>query len=444
LQEAVARPTTTSFTREAGVLVGPVLSLGLRGATLASRFLLVLALARFLTPAELGLYGLFAAAIEYAIYLIGADFYVYTTREVLQRERGAWGGPIKNQAAVAAVLWLVVFPLSGVLFLQGRLPWDVAAMFAALLVLEYLGHELGRLLVMSSDAAAASFTFFLRFGVWPPVVVAIMYVDPATRNIHLVLQAWLVGSLLAVLTSAWRLLQLGIGGWRQPVEWSWIRRGLRVALPFMVATLALRALFTIDRYWFEALAGSEVLGAYVLFFGIAGAMLPLLDAGVLAFITPRLVKAHHSRDSDEFRQQLRQLCTQTVGLVTAFVLLTVLLALPFVEWLGRPLYAEQLHLLYWLLAAVSLYAIGLIPHSALYAKGRDRPIVASHVASLVLFGSVVTLISDTWPTLAVPTALCAALAFAAAWKAAAYLGGGRADLALDQGTRTVRKSLKDS
>lgn len=45
-----------------------LLNLALRGMMLAAKFLLILFLARFLEPSELGLYGLLVAAIGYALY----------------------------------------------------------------------------------------------------------------------------------------------------------------------------------------------------------------------------------------------------------------------------------------------------------------------------------------------------------------------------------------
>lgn len=75
-----------------------LINIALRGMTLGSKFLLIFFLARFLEPAELGLYGLLVATIGYALYLLGLDFYTYSTREILKRERNEWGGLLKNQA----------------------------------------------------------------------------------------------------------------------------------------------------------------------------------------------------------------------------------------------------------------------------------------------------------------------------------------------------------
>src|SRR5690606_16168777 len=59
-------------------------NIGLRGLTLSSRFLLLFALARWLSPAELGLFGLVSAIVGYGIYLVGLEFYAFATRELIR------------------------------------------------------------------------------------------------------------------------------------------------------------------------------------------------------------------------------------------------------------------------------------------------------------------------------------------------------------------------
>ena len=66
VQQAQGLMTTRSLAR--------LFNMALRGLTLASKFLLIFFLARFLEPAELGLYGLVVATIGYALYLLGLDF----------------------------------------------------------------------------------------------------------------------------------------------------------------------------------------------------------------------------------------------------------------------------------------------------------------------------------------------------------------------------------
>lgn len=396
-------------------------NLGMRGMTLLAKFLLIFFLARFLEPHELGLYGLLVAAIGYALYLLGLDFYAYTTRELLKYDRAHWGGMLKSQGALTLVLYSIVLPLLLLVFVGGKLPWWAAGWFFALIILEHLNQEASRLLIAVSDPLFASAALFLRQGAWVLLLVPAMYADPDIRMLASVLVAWTVGGFVALSLCVWRLISMRMGGWSLPVDWSWIVKGVRVALPLLVATLAIRALFTIDRYWLESLAGLDVLGAYVLFISIATAMGAFLEAGVFVFAYPGLIAAFQKEQPANFRLGMRKLCMQTVFLVIGFCILALSLIDPLLHWLDRPLYREHVEVFPWVLLAMALYNLSMIPHYALYAQRLDRAIIQSHIVALLLFVPVTWSLVSTWPTLAVPVGLCVAFSLVLVWKVAAYI-----------------------
>ena len=397
------------------------INIALRGITLASKFMLIFFLAKFLEPKELGLYGLLTVTISYALYLLGFDFYTFTTREILKRERHEWGGLLKDQGALSIVLYSIFLPLISVIFIKGFLPWSVAGWFFVLLVLEHLTQEISRLLITISEQLLASLMLFLRAGIWAVIVTALMFFRADARDLNMVLGAWTLGSFLALVLGAYRLKQLNISGWRKKIDWRWISKGLKIAIPLLIATLALRGLFTVDRYWFADLGSLETLGAYVLFMGISSALVSFLDAGVFAFIYPGLISAHHNKDTVAFRLKLRSLLVQTLIFAGAFSIFALLAIDSLLTWLDKPLYQEHKDLFPWTLLITLLYSIGMIPHYALYAQGLDRPIIHSHIASLLIFIPVTWLLSRYWPIQAVPMGLCVAFLFILLWKCLAFI-----------------------
>lgn len=396
------------------------LNLSLRAATLGSRFLLIFFLARFLQPSQLGLYGLLSATIGYSLYLLGFDFYTFTTREILKRSRKEWGGLLKDQAALSLLLYAIFLPLLNLVFVFGLLPWRLAGWFFALLVLEHINQEMSRLLVAISEQLLASILLFLRQGSWAITLTALMAFDPNARNLDYVFGAWTLSGLLAALAGTRRLAQMQLGGWHKNVDWGWIRTGLKISIPLLLATLAVRGAFTLDRYWLQALGGLEVLGAYVLFMGISGTLMAFLDAAVFAFSYPGLISASHAHDASLFRQKLRALLLQTLAISVGFAIVSTL-ALPFLlGWLDKPTYTEQQYLYPWVLAVMVLYALGMVPHYALYAQGLDRPIIRSHLASLVVFVASTAVAAPLYPQLAVVIGLCCAFLAVLIWKAWAF------------------------
>ncbi len=397
-----------------------LLNIGLRAATLGSKFVLIFFLARFLEPEAVGLYGLLTAAIGYALYLVGLDFYTYSTREILRVNRNHWGGLLRNHGALALLLYSIVLPLLLLVFAFGFLPWTLAPWFYVLLILEHLNQELSRLLVAVSKQLTASLVLFLRQGLWCLVVIGWMAWNPESRHLEGVLVAWCVGGGLALTIGFIAVRALGMGGWHRPTDWAWVRRGIGVAVPLLIGTLALRGLFTLDRYWFADLNSLQVLGAYVLFIGMCNALMSFLDAGVFAFSYPAMISAHHRGDRVRFKSEVRRMGWLTILCCLGFVVVGVLVLNPLLEWLGRDVYVQHAALFYWLLVPTCLFALGMIPHYGLYAQGRDRPIVRSHVAALVVFIGATAVAAQFSNALAVPLGLIAAFLLVLAWKLVAF------------------------
>lgn len=397
-----------------------LINMGLRGMTLASKFLLIVALAGFLEPHELGLYGLVAATIAYAIYPLGFDFYSYSTRELLKLGRPEWGGVLKSQAVFHLIMYVIGLPAMLVVFALDLLPWYLAVWFFVLLVLEHLNQELIRLLVAISEQLTASWVLFFRSGGWALAVTLCMFVDSSMRSLEVVLTAWGLGGVMAVVLAVYRFQKLKLLGWSSKIKWRWMIKGLKVAIPILIATLAIRAVFTIDRYWFEALQGLEVLGAYVLFMGIANALMSFLDAGVFSFSYPSLIAAYNRGNFSSFQRGVRRLLWQTVVLIVTFIILAWLVIEPLLIMLEKQFYLEQLVIFPWVLAAMALYALSMVPHYALYSQGQDRPIILSHLGAVVIFISTTWMLSQQLPEKAVLLGLVTTFTVLLIWKALAF------------------------
>jgi O-antigen/teichoic acid export membrane protein len=395
-------------------------SVGLRGFTLLSKFLLVVVLAKYLEPSILGLYGLVVAAISYAIYPLGFEFYTYSTRELLKRDRNDWGRLLKGQALFHLCLYIVFLPLFCFVFYFEWLPWDLVFWLYPILVLEHLNQELSRLFIALSEQLTASIVLFFRQGAWAVVLSLWMYADPGARNLEAVLLSWLVGGLFALLLSLFKLKTMGIGGSSQLVNVEWIKRGFLIAFPLFLSTLALRGIYTIDRYWFESLVGLDVLGAYVLFMAMASALISFMDAGIFSFKYPAMIGSFNSNMNSHFRKNAESMLIQVVAFLVLYMVATLILIEPILDVIGKELYLERIDIFYWLLVVMAIQAMSNVPHYALYAQGKDKPIIASHLMSLLLFIPVVNFLSIISSYHAVPAALCVVQSVILIWKIICY------------------------
>ena len=99
-----------------GVMASQILSALLRGLTLASKFLLVFVMAKTLSLADVSVYALISAAVSYSLFLLGFDFYVYSTREMLCRDRLSWMPLVRDQFVLYLIAYVVFLPLLIFLF----------------------------------------------------------------------------------------------------------------------------------------------------------------------------------------------------------------------------------------------------------------------------------------------------------------------------------------
>lgn len=396
------------------------MNISLRGATLGTRFLFIFFLAKYLEPASVGYYGLFTVAVGYALYFVGLDFYTYVTREILKVSHHERGGMLKNQAALSVILYFALIPV-GLLFLKNSgWPDHLAWWFFPILLLEHFNQEMSRLLAALSEQITASVALFLRQGSWAIVIVGLMTLESSSRNLATVMALWTCAGLSAAALSIWKLKQLKMGGWRAPVDWSWIKKGIAVSVAFLIATLALRGFQTLDRYWLEALGGIEIVGAYTLLLGVAGALMVFLDAGVFAFILPALIAHFHRQEHEAAHAKVRKMLLQTLVLSAGFGLVSWLLLPYLLDWINKPAFKNSLFLYPWLLMATVINAIGLVPHYALYARNRDKPIIYSHLAALPIFVLTTWIFGKSYSVLAVPFGLNIAFMVILIWKSIAY------------------------
>lgn len=387
-----------------------LLNVGLRGATLLLKFVLLFSLARLLEPGQVGLYGLLAATVLYMAGVAGLGYSLYATREIAAADVDERTPIIRDQAVFCALAYVLVLPLSLLLFLSDTLPWRVAGWFFVLLVLEHVGVEVERILVAASRQLLASIVLFLRNGAWVLVAVPLMWTNPAQRTLETVLASWGTGAALACGAGLVGVARIGTWDLFRAIDWSSMRKGLRIGLPLLAGALALKGLTTFDRIWVGAVGGLEVLGPYVLFIGIANALKAFLNSSVFPFCYPGLVRAVAVGDRARFRSGMRSMILQTVAVTIPVVVLALLLIRPLLGWIDRPIYGEQLNLFYWAQLAVGLYAAGQVAQCGIYAYRMDRRIIVGQVAGLAVFGAAAAVLTRLLGVTGVPVALCVAYA----------------------------------
>lgn len=367
------------------------------------------------------MYGLLAATIGYCVYAVGFEFYAVSMRELIGSERSRWLTILRNQLVFHGFSYAVVVPVLVGICAFGVLPWSYLPWLIALLVLEHLGLEINRILIAALQPVLAGVLLFVRTGAWGLVVVWIMWVEPQLRTLSFVLWAWTLAAIVACTLGLLRIATFGSARALAAIDWSWIRSAVAMATPLLLASLAVRGIFTLDRYWVEHIAGLDTVGAYVVFMGLATAMLSFLDAAVIDFAYPRVVAAAKRGDVARFRAEMRTLTLQVLGTMGLVAAACAWFSPVLLGWLGRADYLHYQTLLPWLLGAVTLYGCSMVPHVGLYAWGRDRALLGSHLCGFGVFVVAGAGLTPLTGVHGVPQAMCSGFAAILCWKLFAYV-----------------------
>lgn len=362
-----------------------ILSLLLRSLSLVSKFFLVVFVARFLSVAELGVYGIFTVTVSYSLYVIGLDYYTYATREMMSHPEDEWPRLIRDQGVFIFVVYgiglVILLVASSVgLFRMPSMHW-----LFLILLSEHLNQEVFRILVALGRPLVANLVFFIRSGAWVYVALLLMVNEPGTRTLETIWLCWFIGGIASLFISGLVIAGLGWSGIRgKKIDWNWILRGVRLALPFFIATLALRGIFTFDRYMIKYFWTESEVGIYTFYMGIAGVLSSFVDAGITVNYYPKMVRFYRSGEYEEYRREKHRMAQAIVATSVVCVFLIALLVHPLLRYIGKEVYRENLHVLWLLLGGMSFMNLSMVPHYGLYSKGVDKGILFSTIVTFCL------------------------------------------------------------
>lgn len=360
--------------------------MAVRGLSLASRFVLILAVAKALGPADFGVFTLIQTTAIVAVLVLGFELNAFTRREIVTAQEPALRTRfIRDQFAVSFLLGLAAFPLAYVSVLAGLFPLDVAWLVAAMILLELLGQEGTRILYALHRVTAGNLTWFVRSSVWVFLVLALLGLRPEALTLFNIMSIWVAFDVLALLLLAYYLRELEWRDvWKMPADWDWLRRGFRVAMPFFITAVFVSVLSYLPRYILFYTRGAYETGIFGLYTGIASGIVNLISTTSIASGMTKAVAAHSQGGETGLQAELKRLWLQCILLMLALSA-TLLVVFPFVlPFLGAEGYPLDWILLLLVEAAYCAQVASLAAQTGLYARHQDFAILRYTVIAGVL------------------------------------------------------------
>lgn len=362
-----------------------LMNISMRGISMFSKFLLIIALAKLLPLSDLGVYGLLVAGIGFAVLFVGFNYYTYSNRELLSAQKNKWSMIISNQIYAYVPLYLFFIPIAIVVYYYKILPEGYFLWFLILVVIEHISLEQNRLLNTMQKQLAASTVLFLRSGIWVLFMLPlIIYID-SFRDLETVLYAWLLGGVASIVFGT-LVIKKSIQEWDfMKPKYKWIFSGYKTGFLFMLGTVAFTIISTGDKFFLEKLSDTNLVGVYTFYTAITIGATAFIHAGVIVFSAPKIVSAFQRGKMFKYKHLMNIFLKELI--VSIFIMIfTLSIVMPFViSWIDKPSYLEYYNVFYIILSTAVLIVLRSYPDTYLYASKRDRFIVLSNVSALFMF-----------------------------------------------------------
>jgi len=385
----------------------------MRVGVAAAKALLAFYTARFLSLADLGIYGLLIAGTTIVPAVAGFGMTDWIARKVVDLPRPEAVELIVARLGLTTCVHLVVQPLALALDLMLGQPIPIvpAALGGAILLFEHVGSESNDLLVARRHVLLSQTLSFLRAAVWPLLVIAIGLLYPDTRTLTFMLMVWLVvvaanaAVLLALFWSRARTFFVAVhpGLLLAQLRGSWV---------LYVRDLSNMVSIFSDRFIISTLLGLELTGVYTLFWSIANVIYSVVVVGLLLTQVAPLVEAAKSGHA-RFRAVKRRIEIELVCWMLALAAGAAIVTPLLLPYLNRPLLQQNIAVFWIVLLAMMMRIAGDGYGFALLALRRDRAIAIVAVLSAVTSATataVLTTLFGLWGA-AVAFALTASAIF---------------------------------
>lgn len=371
--------------------------------------MLAILLAKSMQVEDFGLYGLVAATVTYLVYVIGIDFYTYNVRDLVTRPASTWRALLRDQYLLYAATFSIVSGCSVLLWAAGLISGNSLIWLLLLLASEHQAQEFNRLLIISGKVLESSIALFIRSGLWVLILAALWWRNPAAPlQLQQVFSLWLGGGILAVAWSLWCLRPVlrDRSSAGAPVDLGRLRAGIQVAAIFFAGTLVLKFASMADRFLVEHFVGLAAVGPYVLYISLAGVIAALVDAAVVVYDYPGLIRAWQAGDEQQFRTLYRTFLRRVLLHALGGALVLALFLRPVLDFIGNRHVLEAWPLAVPLILANILMALANVPHYALYAARQDRDILAATIIGTVVFLLAAVITGPWFGALAIAWSFC--------------------------------------
>jgi O-antigen/teichoic acid export membrane protein len=364
---------------------GTLFNFACRSGGLLAKFLLIIYISKAMSFETLGLFNIISVTVAWSVYVLGFEFYSYSLRQIVGEHTSIVSRHVFNQLIFHLTGYLLLLVCSPILVAFDFIPVALLHYFILITIFDQLSQEYFRICVALERSQFANFIHFVKSGLWVyPLLLLPMFQIPI--DIHMILVAWLIGTVGAFALGTFKLIRLRILSFKNTsLDILWIKKGIVVAMPFLVISVAQLTMDFSDRYLIDHFLGKSEVGIYGFYYGIANVPTTLITSVLLAQYYPRIINIFKFETSLANRKKtIRQFLFQCLGFAVVINVI-ILLSIPLLlEFIGKQELMDHFSLFYIMLLQVLVFSIQVVVQTILYARHEDKFLLYSAVAGAVL------------------------------------------------------------
>lgn len=354
-------------------------ALFLRGASMGSKFLLMIGLSKVLKISDYGEFSLIVTTITFFIFLVGFDFYNFSHREIINNDTKKLQF-IFNQFVFHTISYVIFIPIIYFTFLKGIISFNYFFLFYILLILEHLGQEMFRLLNLFNKPNIANFTLFFRTALWIILLVILHTLNVIKININAILKFWIFGSLFSLIFGlAYFILKSSsnLSTLKNVIylDKHWLKQGLIISYPFFLGTIAYKIIEYSDRYLIDWFLGKQQVGIYFFYSNIANMVNIVINTITITLLVPNLLRVISTNIKTDVKAYINKFSRElklTTIVVSVFVALFIY---PILLWVDKISFKSDLAVFFVIIIGNVFLNISLLYHFLLYGYSKDKEIL---------------------------------------------------------------------
>ncbi len=358
----------------------------LRLLSLVAKLGLTLYMGCYLSLADIGIYGLVFGAVIIIGSFLGQCFWYVVARDIVSVTPLVALHKMRDQALLYGANYLILTGVAIVVIVGGLTPVapKIIVFVVLITILEGYAEAINMNMNSLNQQVRASAFYFVRAGLWVIPAVLLGWYDPAWRNVDVILVAWAIGVFTSLIVGLWFWRGMP---WRQAmqtsIDWHWLRNGLKKSSLVWLGNMGILVGGYVDRFVVEYYLNLDDAGIVAFYSSFGNALLTLMQSGILAFASPRLITSHRKGHKAEFSHEVRKAIGQ-VAVSGGVVALALAIGVPLLgAYVHRSELVNSAPTLYLMLIGTWIRSIADTVNYILYARHQDRAIWLGNLIFLI-------------------------------------------------------------